>query len=72
VEFLDERGEPVVAWCHFQNSESAYDWIPRLKGGFPVFNLSDAAVVAVLRRGKEEVRRTPVEIRRVELLVLSL
>jgi hypothetical protein len=50
--------------------DSQQDAVVRRNGAFPVFKISEDAVTAVLRQGKTEVRRVPVEIRREKLLTL--
>ncbi|MBK7643329.1 MAG: carboxypeptidase regulatory-like domain-containing protein [Planctomycetes bacterium] len=70
VVFLDEQGERVHPMLVLRDCYSMRDSVPRLEQGFPAFEITDAAVTAVLMSGKAEVRRVPVEIRREKLLVL--
>ena len=70
LQFLDLAGEVVSAMVQWPGVDSQQDAVVRRNGAFPVFKISEDAVTAVLRQGKTEVRRVPVEIRREKLLTL--
>jgi hypothetical protein len=72
VQFLDAGGKVVSAMVQWPGVDSQQYEVRREKGAFPVFKIGDDAVTAVLRQGKTEIRRVPVEIRREKLLLLRL
>ena len=72
LQFLDAEGRTVSPWIQWQDSISMQNEVPRHKGVFPVFDLGDDAVTVVLRQGRTEIRRVPIEVRRAKLLKLQL
>jgi protocatechuate 3,4-dioxygenase beta subunit len=72
VRFLDELGERVHPIIETPEGTSQQFSLPRSDGKFPTFAIYDSAVMAVLCRNREEVRRVPIEIRREKLLTLRL
>ena len=70
VRFLDELGEKVHPILETPEGTSQQPTLTKQEGKFPVFAIYDSAVMAVLCRGGEEIRRVPVEIRREKLLTL--
>ncbi len=70
LEFLDAQGQPVHPWVERPHSLSAQLSLEREQGVFPTFRITDAAETAVLKQGKTELRRVPLELRRENLLLL--
>lgn len=72
VRFLDARGEELDVVLQLPDLISHTDAVRRRDGAFPPFDLSDAAVTAVLRSKKTEVRRAPIRVERVATLKIRL
>lgn len=72
VRFLDARGEELDVVLQLPDLISQTDAVRRRDGAFPPFDLSDAAVTAVLRSKKTEVRRAPIRVERVATLKIQL
>jgi hypothetical protein len=72
VAFLDEKGKTASVEAHFPHTESQQYELDRVDGAFAEFSVTDAVATIVLRHGKEELRRVPLDVRREARVTLQL
>lgn len=72
VQFLDEEGKVLQVSIHLPGVVSGHDRVDRRDGSFPPFDVTDAAVTAVLQTKEGELRRVPIEIERIAVQRIRL
>ncbi|MBK7878804.1 MAG: sigma-70 family RNA polymerase sigma factor [Planctomycetes bacterium] len=72
IQFLDEEGKPLHVRIHLPGVQTTNERVARRDGVFPPFDLTDAAVTAVLLMKEGELRRAPIEIERVAVQRIQL